>query len=88
VERAARFAMSTLKNVDLSIRLFERNVALHPGSARAVAKLADGYLAKGDAAAAIAQLRRAIALAGSSPTELPADVSSKLRELQRKASGR
>jgi predicted alpha/beta superfamily hydrolase len=88
VERAARFAMNTLKNVDLSIRLLERNVALHPGSARAAARLADGYLAKGDGAAAIAQLKRATALARSSATQLPAGASSKLRELERKPSGR
>ena len=84
LERAARFARSTLKKDDLAVRILERNVALHPGSARAVARLADGYAAKGDVAAAIAQLRRAIALDRSSATELPADARTKLRELERK----
>ncbi len=83
VHRAARFALNTLKDVDLSIRILERNVALHPGSARAVARLADGYLAKGDTVSAIVQLKRAVALAPSSATELPADAPAKLRELER-----
>jgi predicted alpha/beta superfamily hydrolase len=84
LERAARFARNTLKNDDLAVRILERNVALHPGSARAVARLADGYAAKGDVAAAIAHLRRAIALDRSSATELPGDARTKLRELERK----
>jgi uncharacterized protein len=84
LERAARFAGNTLKNDDLAVRILERNVALHPGSARAVARLADGYAARGDVAAAIAQLRRAIAMDRSSATELPADARTKLRELERK----
>jgi hypothetical protein len=39
-------------------------------------------------AAAIAQLRRAIALDRSSATELPADARTKLRDLELKASGK
>jgi hypothetical protein len=85
LERAARFARNTLKNHDRGVRILERNVALHPGSARAVARLAEGYAATGDAAA-LAQLRRAIALDRSSATELPPDARTKLRELERKTS--
>jgi tetratricopeptide (TPR) repeat protein len=84
IDRVGRFALATLKDADLAIRLFERNVALRPNSARAAARLADGYLAKGDRARAIAQLKKAIALAATSPTELPADTEEKLRALQRK----
>lgn len=84
LERTARFARNTLKNDDLAVRILERNVALHPGSARAAARLADGYTATGDLAAAIAQLRRALALDGSSATELPADAPAKLRELEQR----
>jgi predicted alpha/beta superfamily hydrolase len=84
VHRVARFAFTTLKDADLSLRVLERNVALHPESARAVARLADGFVAKGDLASAIVQFKRAIALAPSSQTELPADARTKLRELERK----
>jgi tetratricopeptide (TPR) repeat protein len=81
--RLARFALNTLKNVDLSIRVLERNVALHPESARALAALADGYLSRGDTAAAIVQFRKALASARTSPTALPNDVPAKLRELEK-----
>jgi len=33
VLRVARFVLNTLKDVDLAVRILERNVALHPGSA-------------------------------------------------------
>lgn len=84
IDRVGRFALNTLKDADLAIGLFERNVTLRPGSARAAARLADGYIAKGDHARAIAQLKKAIALAPSSPTDLPEDARTKLQELERK----
>jgi tetratricopeptide (TPR) repeat protein len=84
IDRVGRFALNTLKDADLAIRVFARNVALRPDSARAVARLADAYSAKGDRAQAIAHLRKAIALGPSSPTDVPADARTKLRQLERK----
>ena len=72
VHRAARFALTRLKDTDLALWVLERNVALHPDSAQAVARLADGYIATGDLASAVKQLRKAISLAPTSPqTYLP-----------------
>jgi predicted alpha/beta superfamily hydrolase len=84
IDRVGRFALNTLKDPDLAIRVFQRNVAARPDSARALGRLADGYIAKDDRPRAIAELKKAIALAPLSPSELPADARSKLRELERK----
>ncbi len=86
VHRAARFALTRLKDTALALRVLERNVALHPESAQAVARLADGYIATGDLASAIMQLRKAVSLAPTSPTDLPADARAKLRDLERRRS--
>ena len=86
VNRLARFALNTLKDTGLSVRVLERNVALHPESARARAALADGYLSKGDTVAALVHFRKAVALARTSPTALPADVKTKLRALEKRTS--
>jgi uncharacterized protein len=81
VNRLARFALTTVKNADLAVLILRRNVELHPRSARATARLADGYLARGDTATAIAHLRQAIAMASTSDTELPPDARAKLERL-------
>jgi hypothetical protein len=88
LNRLARFALSTLKNADLSILVLSRNVELHPESARAVARLAEGYLAKGDTASAIVHLRRAVTMSRSSPTELPPDARAKLESLEHRKAAR
>lgn len=84
VNRLARFALNTLKNTGLSVQLLERNVALHPGSARALARLADGYVAAGDTASALVTLRKAVAMSRSSATELPPDARTKLAALEQR----
>jgi hypothetical protein len=81
VNRLARVAANTLKQPRVALLVLRRNVTLHPGSARAVARLAAGLLAVGDTAGAIAQLRRAVAMAPSSPTELPGDARATLDTL-------
>lgn len=83
IDRVGRFALTTVRDTDLAIRIFEHNIALRPDSAQAAARLADGYIATGDKVRAIAQLRKAIALAPLSPTPLPDDARTKLRDLVR-----
>ena len=81
LNRLARVARTTLKQPGLALLVLQRNVALHPASARAVARLAQGYLTLGDTASAISEFQRAIALAPRSSTELPGDTRSTLHAL-------
>ena len=85
VNRVARFALNPLGNIKLTILVLGRNVALHPRSARALARLADGYLVKGDTASAIIHLRQAIGMWRSSTTDLPGDARAKLQALEGRA---
>ena len=83
VNRLARAALNTLKAPNLALLLLRHDVELHPTSARAMARLADGYLVAGDTASAVARLRRAIDMSPKSPTELPTDARAKLATLWR-----
>jgi len=83
VNRLARAALNTLKAPNLALLILRHNVELHPTSARAMARLADGYLVAGDTASAVARLRRAIDMSPKSPTELPTDARAKLATLWR-----
>jgi predicted alpha/beta superfamily hydrolase len=84
LNRLARFALDALKDPALSLLVFERSVELHPQSARAMARLAEAYLANGDTASAIAHFRKAVAMSPSSATELPSDARAMLKKLERK----
>ena len=84
VNRLGYFALRTLEHAALSILVFQRNVELHPESARVHASLADGYLARGDTAAGIAHLRQAVTISRSSGAELPAEAHATLRKLEQR----
>jgi uncharacterized protein len=83
VNRLARLAGGKLKDAALSVVILRRNVELHPASARAAARLAEGYLAARDTVAAIVEFKRAINLVPSSHTILPEDSRAKLEVLER-----
>jgi hypothetical protein len=83
VRRIGYFALRTLKNANLSMLVFQRNVQLYPQSPRAHASLADAYLARADTAAAIAQLRKAVAVSRATGADLPAEVRAMLTTLER-----
>jgi Tfp pilus assembly protein PilF len=88
VNRLARLAGGKLKDAALSVVILRRNVELHPASARATARLAEGYLAAGDTVTAIVEFQRAINLAPSSHTILPEDSRTKLEVLERQRTTR
>ena len=82
--RGARFLVNTVKNPRLAVVVLKRNVALHPNSSDALTRQAGGYLAAGDTASAIENLRKAVALAPSSETELPDNAVETLRKLEQR----
>jgi len=81
VDHIGYWALETLRNVGLAIQVFQRNAELHPESARAHASLADGYLARSDTAAAIAELRVAVRVWQTTGAELSSEARAKLAAL-------
>jgi hypothetical protein len=69
----------------LAVWIFRRNAALYPGSANVYDSLGDGLLAKGDTAAAIAELRRAVAIGTRTKHPVTAESQNKLRQLEQAA---
>jgi predicted alpha/beta superfamily hydrolase len=88
VDHLGYWALETVGNADLALQVFRRNVELHPESARARASLADAYMAKGDTAAAVVELRRAVRIWRETGAELSAASRAKLLLLARKFHGR
>jgi uncharacterized protein len=77
--------LQALKKPDLAIWVFQRNVALYPGSANVYDSLGDAYVAKGDTAAAKAQFRRAVAVAMRTHEPVLAESRRKLESLEHAA---
>jgi uncharacterized protein len=75
--------LQTLKKPGLAVWVFRRNVALHPQSANAHHGLAYALLAKGDTAAAIAELKRAIDIGTRTNHAVTADSRDKLKQLEK-----
>jgi hypothetical protein len=76
--------LQELRKPDLAIWVFARNVALYPQSTNVYDSLGDGYLAKGDTAAARAQFRKSIAVAKSAGVQPQAETVEKLQKLERR----
>ena len=77
------YALQFMKNPDFAISLFRRNADRYPESANVYDSLADALVAKGDSAAARAELRRAVDLATRTHHSVLAESTRKLNELER-----
>jgi predicted alpha/beta superfamily hydrolase len=77
--------LQSLRMPGLAVWIFRRNAALYPGSANVYDSLGDGLLAKGDTAAAIAELRRAVAIGTRTKHPVTAESQNKLRQLEQAA---
>jgi predicted alpha/beta superfamily hydrolase len=77
--------LQALKMPGLAVWIFRRNAALHPESANVYDSLGDGLLAKGDTAAAIAELRRAVEIGTRTKHPVAAESQNKLRQLDKAA---
>lgn len=75
--------LQSLRNPDLAIWVFRRNVALHPGSANVYDSLGDGLLAKGDSTSARAEFQRAVDVATRTGHPVLAESRAKLERLTR-----
>ena len=75
--------LQALRNADLAIWVFRRNVALYPGSANVYDSLGDGLLAKGDSAAARSQFQRAVDVATQTGHPVLNESRTKLESLTR-----
>jgi hypothetical protein len=69
------------KNPALAIAVFQLNVKRYPKSVNVYDSLGDGYLAAGDTTAAIAQLRKAVAVGRETGAPVAAATSAKLAKL-------
>jgi tetratricopeptide (TPR) repeat protein len=84
VNRLGYRVLGRSKNPALAIAVFELNVKHYPKSVNVYDSLADGYLAAGDTTAAIAQLRKAVAVGRETGASVPAATSAKLAKLLRR----
>jgi predicted alpha/beta superfamily hydrolase len=81
INRLGYRVLGRSKNPALAIAVFELNVKRYPKSVNVYDSLADGYLAAGDTTAAIAQLRRAVAVGHETGAPVPSETSAKLAKL-------
>jgi predicted alpha/beta superfamily hydrolase len=81
VNRLGYRVLGRSKNPALAIAVFELNVKRYPKSVNVYDSLGDGYLAAGDTTAAIAQLRKAVAVGRETGASVPAATSAKLAKL-------
>ncbi len=70
------------KQPRLAISIFQPNVRTFPESVNVYDSLADGLLAAGDTAAALAELRMAVKVANRTGVSVPAETQQKLNALE------
>ena len=75
--------LQELRKPDLAIWVFARNVALYPESTNVYDSLGDGYLAKGDSAAAKALFRKSVDVARSAGVAAQQETLEKLAKLEK-----
>ncbi|HTD61081.1 MAG TPA: alpha/beta hydrolase-fold protein [Gemmatimonadaceae bacterium] len=84
INRLGYRVLGRSKNPALAIALFKLNVKRYPKSVNVYDSLGDGYLAAGDTTAAIAQLRKAVAVGRETGAPVAAETSDKLAKLSRR----
>jgi uncharacterized protein len=76
------YTLMNNKQPRLAITVFQQNVRTFPESVNVYDSLADGFLAAGDTAAAITQLRMAVTVAKRTGVSVPDETQQKLDALQ------